>query len=514
MSWRSMVSKGFSAWSSVNEPVRNGTFWPTRIRASWLSRVVMLGVESRFDLVDWASAWIRMPYSSSVESPIERPFGVRAGGDRHPQQRQDVLERQAAFRERGGREGGVGRRVAEPELHAELLGDVAGDLGDRRLDQHLRTPLVELRHQPGQVVLHLGPGADHHGVDLDRRLDRYVLRGERGDRRALEAELGLADRGVGLLRDIEAVGDRGLLHRSGGVERLGDRVLHRRLGADADDAAQHLGHAGRVGVAKAVDAGDRHQRRRLAAGLVEVGDHQADPVGQLGAAADEQHVVAGVDRHPHREAALGAEHPGQRRGDLGGVDVADRDGGELGAVALVEAAGDRLDPVDVLDGVGDDEGVGLGQRLDVAEAGDQRPERGDGGGGGEVVELHQAGDDVEAAGVGAVAELAAAFAHHGLRDDAPDRARAQRREPLHPQHRLEEVPDPLLGQLLGRDDGDVAGDRRIEDQGAAGDLRDLLGQGADVGVAQVDHEARAFVGQLLRRRRRAERAQQNQHGPE
>jgi hypothetical protein len=132
----------------------------------------------------------------------------------------------------------------------------------------------------------------------------------------------------------------------------------------------------------------------------------------------------------------------------------------------------------------------------------------------EVVELDQPRHDVEPPGVRPVAELAPALAHHGLRHHAPDRARTQRREPLHPQHRLEEVPDALLGQLLGRDDGDVARDRRIEDERAAGDLRHLLGERADVGVAQVDHEARAVVGKLLRRRRRPERAQENQHGPE
>ena len=157
----------------------------------------MLGVESRFALVDWRERLDQDAVLVLGREP-DREAGRGDGGrDRDPQQRQDVLERQAAFRERGGREAGVGRGVAEPELDAELLGDVAGDLGDRGLDQHLRTALVELRHQLGEVVLHLGPGADHHGVDLDRRLDRYVLRGERGDGRALEAELGLADRGGG-----------------------------------------------------------------------------------------------------------------------------------------------------------------------------------------------------------------------------------------------------------------------------------------------------------------------------
>ena len=63
------------------------------------------------------------------------------------------------------------RRVAEAELHAELLGDVAGNLDDRRLDQHLRPALVELGDERAEIGLHLRPRPDHHGVDVDGGLD-------------------------------------------------------------------------------------------------------------------------------------------------------------------------------------------------------------------------------------------------------------------------------------------------------------------------------------------------------
>ena len=56
---------------------------------------------------------------------------------------------------------GLRRGVAEAELHAELLGDVAGNLGDRGLDQHLRPPLVELGDQlrRGRTAPRPAPGS-------------------------------------------------------------------------------------------------------------------------------------------------------------------------------------------------------------------------------------------------------------------------------------------------------------------------------------------------------------------
>ena len=98
---------------SVKLPVRNGTFWPTRMQATWLSRVVRLGVDRRFALFDWASAWIRMPYSSSVESPTDRPVGAiaRAAGTRRSARM--FLQREPAVRERGRGEAASVRGVAE-----------------------------------------------------------------------------------------------------------------------------------------------------------------------------------------------------------------------------------------------------------------------------------------------------------------------------------------------------------------------------------------------------------------
>ena len=75
------------------------------------------------------------------------------------------------------------------------------------------------------------------------------------------------------------------------------------------------------------------------------------------------------------------------------------DGRDLGAVALVERAGDDLDAVHVLRVVGDDQRVGLRQRLDVAEARHQRPQGVHRRRGRKVPELDQPGDDVEPAGV-------------------------------------------------------------------------------------------------------------------
>ena len=168
--------------------MRKGTFWPTRIEAAWLSSVVMLGVESRFALLDCPSAWIRMPYLSSSDSPTDRPADS-AGATGSPSSREDRLERPPAVGEGGRREPGLRRRVAEAELHAQRLGDVARNLDDRRLDQHLRPALVELRDQRPEVVLDLGPRPDHHRVDVGGGLDGDVLGRERRDRRRPEAQL-------------------------------------------------------------------------------------------------------------------------------------------------------------------------------------------------------------------------------------------------------------------------------------------------------------------------------------
>ena len=168
MSWRSMVSKGLSALPPVAKvPVRNGTFWPTRIEASWLSSVVRLGVDSRFALVDCAERLdehAELVLARDADGQPGRrdraaPTGTRRSRRMFASAGPLFGNEVAANRRRG-------RGVAEAELHAELLGDVAGDLDDRRLDQHLRAALVELGDQRAEVVLHLGARTDHHRVDL------------------------------------------------------------------------------------------------------------------------------------------------------------------------------------------------------------------------------------------------------------------------------------------------------------------------------------------------------------
>ncbi len=80
ISWRSMVVKGLlaPAASVVYEPVWNGTFWPTRISASWLSRVSRLGVESRLLLLLDDSAVISAP-KLRVPTPMMAPSGRLLG---------------------------------------------------------------------------------------------------------------------------------------------------------------------------------------------------------------------------------------------------------------------------------------------------------------------------------------------------------------------------------------------------------------------------------------------------
>jgi hypothetical protein len=287
-----------------------------------------------------------------------------------------------------------------------------------------------------------------------------------------------------------------LQRRQRGGQRLRDRVG--RAGLRADDAAQDLGQRRRVREAQPIDARDQGLARDGPAGLVELGHEAADGGDQLRVAPHEDHVAARIDRDAGREpAGLLAEHGLQSRRDLGGVGVAHRHRRDLASAALVEGARDRLDAVHVLGVVGHHECVRLGQRLDVAEGRHQRPQRGHGRGRRHVAQLHEPGDDVEPPGLGRLVELGPGREHGLLRDHPPDVARAQRREALDPQDGLEQVPHARLVERLGRDHGDLARHGGVEDEGAAGDPGDLLGERPDVGVAQVDHEA-AVVHRLRR----------------
>ena len=67
----STVLKGLLLLEPTVEPVNTGTSWPTMKKASWLSSVVMLGVESTFELESFLTAC-----TSAIQSPFTTPTAV------------------------------------------------------------------------------------------------------------------------------------------------------------------------------------------------------------------------------------------------------------------------------------------------------------------------------------------------------------------------------------------------------------------------------------------------------
>ncbi len=209
--------------------MRNGTFWPTRIDAAWLSSVVTLGVDKRFALVDCPSAWIRMPYLSSSDSPMVRPVEIATAEGTFRSRRMlpsasPLLLNEVEAKPAWG--AALPKPSCTPSCSAmspEISAIAASISTCGRRWSSWATSCAE-------VGLHLGPRPDHHGVDVLRRLDGDVLGGVVDDRRG-EGKLPLAGAGRAARRcgglDIgrrpEAVGDARLLHRRHvGPERIDD----------------------------------------------------------------------------------------------------------------------------------------------------------------------------------------------------------------------------------------------------------------------------------------------------
>ena len=428
--------------------MRNGTFWATTISAGWLSSVVMLGVESRFARLDEASAWIRTPNSSPRASATESPAGEVATRAGEPS-RVRMLASVGPVGENDGPGEAAGRRGgAEAELDAELLGDVARDLDDRRLDQHLRAPLVELRDQLREVGLDLRARPHHHGVDVGRRLHADVLGREGGHRgrRPRPWARPRPRRGCpGLPRSLPR---RSPSPPSGVARGPGCRAT-RRPGWWRPPARRSPRPGPRPARRRRRTAGGRRAWTGTSEGPCRPGRSRVWAIRRTSATCSGlPRTRSALLRGSTATCGAGApsappKHLLDARGELGRVGVLDEDRADLVAVALRRA--DRAISsirADVLGHVGDDERVGLGQRLDVAEGRDQRPERGGRRGRGEVAEAARAGSPRRGGRWrSGILEPAAPLAHLVLRDHPPDAARAQGREALDPQHRQEQLPD-------------------------------------------------------------------------
>ncbi len=272
---------------------------------------------------------------------------------------------------------------------------------------------------------------------------------------------------------------------------------HRRL---TGEAAKDIGDALRIGEVQPKDP----RRRRRPAGPVERGDEPSRVAQCLGVAADEDAVAALVHRDVgHARSAAIADQPRQGGADVLGAGEAQDEAFEVAATAAVELPGQPLDAPDVLGVIGDDDGVGIGQRLDAAERGNERAEDTDGGVGGEVAQRDDARDDVgrrrrRRADRGARPALDGTR----LRHDPPCTAGADGSEAVTAQHRAKQVPHARGRQRLGGDDVDRALDARIENDRAPGQARDLLGDLGDVDVAHVDDDLAARPAEGFLRSRR------------
>ena len=180
------TSRRSTVWNGVTvvvppvvayEPVTNGTFCPTMMRASSLSSVISAGVERMLAL----TCRLERPREhAEVRDRPEAGNGDRAAHDADVETRRDAARADrdvddvlpgAALAEVRAADDPRSRRVVAGQrvpLHAELGGAVRGDLDDQRLDVDLRAAHVELFDDRAQVVVD-GLGRHH-----DQRVVRDV----------------------------------------------------------------------------------------------------------------------------------------------------------------------------------------------------------------------------------------------------------------------------------------------------------------------------------------------------
>ncbi len=210
-------------------------------------------------------------------------------------------------------------------------------------------------------------------------------------------------------------------------------------------------------------------------------------------AAHQHDIAAFVGRDPR--CALGRAEQGlDRLADILRIGARERDRLERHSPTPVERPGQPLDPADIVGIIGDDDRIGAGERLDAAELRHQRPEDARRRLGRDIVEADQARRDLRSG-----ARPADIAYRTGLRHDPPDSSAPHRGIAMDPQHRLEQVPHRLVRQRLGRGDGDLTAHLRIEDQGAAGDARNLVGDRGDVDIVHVDDDIRRAIHRHRRR---------------
>ena len=353
-----------------------------------------------------------------------QPLGIGQPGGGGAEQGQDVFQRLPTRREGRGGKAPLGCCIADAKLHPKRFGNVARHLDHRRLDQHLRAAGVKLGDQGGNIGLNCRRRAHYDGVGFKRGLYRHIAR--------------CRCHRCGWCCDVTG---RAILQRGG--DRVGDFGPRA-----ADQTAQHISQSRRIGEFQAIDPGHRVDIGNGAARHIHIGNQpRYHPKGRL-IRSQEQQVRRSLCRDARPAGpGRGGQHSGNRRTNLNGVGMFQPDGVGFHLTAKVKAACDGFDAGDVFRCVGDDQRICSRHRLDIAEPGHQRAQRHHGGFGGEILQLDQAGDDIQSAGRGGTSDTAP-LTDGGKRHHPPDRAGPDGGKALTAENRLIQLPHPLAVQRL------------------------------------------------------------------
>ncbi len=220
---------------------------------------------------------------------------------------------------------------------------------------------------------------------------------------------------------------------------------------------------------------------------VKAAGHLRQPRDGPGVTPD-SHGVAAVDGHDRRGAhgpfARRRDKRLQRGGDFARPGVFQRDD-LAGRTVAVDTGGKRPDAADIVGEVGDDEAVGVAVRGERALRADERAQGFDRRDGVDMPEADDFGDEL-------VLRRARAADAAGLRCRAVDRLDAI--AAVRPRHRDEAVRTEGCEENLEifaarqRPVGDhrhLAVDAPVDHEGASGDPRRILDEGANIGVAHV-----------------------------
>ena len=163
------------------------------------------------------------------------------------------------------------------------------------------------------------------------------------------------------------------------------------------------------------------------------------------------------------------------------------------ALIGIQRQRDILDPLNVFGCIGDNQRIRVHNCLDITETCHQRPQSANCRCSGEVFQRHQPGDHIQPPQIRPGTDDRPALLDDRLRYDPPQIARGQRRESLHRQHGLIQLPHPVNAQCFAGYHRYSTGHVRVQHQRPPGDFGNLFRQGSDIGIAQVDH-----IGRLAR----------------